>query len=151
LGPFVGPVIEHMTGLLVMAEDQPRATNGVAIDWSARDRFGLPTLTIEHRYTERDLAARDALLGQSKKVLRGAGAAFVYVHQIKTFSHAVGTARFGPDPATSVLDPSCAFRGAENLYVVDASFMPTSAGLNPSLTISANALRVAETVLRHGA
>lgn len=151
LGPFVGPVIEHMTGLLVMAEDQPRATNGVAIDWSARDRFGLPTLTIEHHYTERDLAARDALLAQSKKVLRGAGAAFVYVHQIKTFSHAVGTARFGSDPATSVLDPLCAFRGAENLYVVDASFMPTSAGLNPSLTISANALRVAETVVRHGA
>jgi len=151
LGPFVGPVIEHMTGLLVMAEDQPRSTNGVAVDWTTRDRFGLPGLTIEHHYTERDLAARDALLAQSKKVLRGAGAAFVYVHQIKTFSHSVGTARFGPDPATSVLDPYCGFRGVDNLYVVDASFMPTSAGLNPSLTISANALRVAEQVAQHRA
>ena len=65
-----------------------------------------------------------------------------YVHQIKTFSHAVGTVRFGADPATSVLDESCRYRGVDNLHVVDASFMPTSAGLNPSLTISANALRV---------
>jgi len=150
LGPFVGPVIEHMTGLLVMAEDQPQLANGLAVDWKTRDRFGLPVLTIEHRYTERDYAARDALVGKSREVLRRAGARFVYVHQIKTFSHAVGTARFGDDPATSVLDPYCGFRGVKNLHVVDASFMPTSAGINPSLTISANALRVAEQVARHG-
>jgi choline dehydrogenase-like flavoprotein len=72
----------------------------------------------------------------------------VYVHKIKTFSHALGTARFGPDPATSVLDEWNRFRGIENLRVVDASFMPTSAGVNPSLTISANALRVGEHVAR---
>jgi choline dehydrogenase-like flavoprotein len=149
LGPFVGPAIEHVTGLLVMAEDQPRLANGVAVDWSDRDRFGLPRLTIEHRYTARDRAACRALVRQAKKVLWRAGAPVTYVHRIKSFSHSVGTARFGADPATSVLDPFCGFRGIDNLYVVDASFMPTAAGVNPSLTISANALRVGEKIV-HG-
>ena len=81
-----------------------------------------------------------------KQIFRHAGAPISYVHQIKTFSHAVGTVRFGDDPSSSVLDPYCRFRGVDNLHVVDASFMPTSAGLNPSLTISANALRVGAAV-----
>ena len=66
-----------------------------------------------------------------------------YRHRIGTFSHAVGTVRMGSDPRTSALDADCRFRGLENLYVVDGSVMPTSAGVNPSLTIAANALRAA--------
>ena len=50
-GPFVGTAVDHLTGLLVMAEDQPRYENHVRVDWSTRDTFGLPELTIEHRYT----------------------------------------------------------------------------------------------------
>jgi choline dehydrogenase-like flavoprotein len=150
LGRPAGPVVEHLTGLLVMAEDQPDARNEVGVDWARGDRFGLPQATVSHRYSRRDLAARDALVRRSKKILRRAGAAACYVHRIKTFSHAVGTTRFGDDPASSVLDPHCGFRGIENLYVVDAGFMPTSAGLNPSLTISANALRVGDEIVRRG-
>jgi choline dehydrogenase-like flavoprotein len=55
----------------------------------------------------------------------------------------------GIDPATSALDEHCRFRGVENLYVVDGSVMPTSAGLNPSLTIAANALRVGDHLARN--
>ena len=54
-----------------------------------------------------------------------------------------GTCRFGTDPKTSVLDPQNRAHEVDNLYVVDASFFPSSAGLNPSLTVAANALRVA--------
>ena len=61
-----------------------------------------------------------------------------------TFSHGVGTVRMGRDPYTSALDADCRFRGLDNLTVVDASVMPTSAAVNPSLTISAVALRAAE-------
>ena len=55
----------------------------------------------------------------------------------------------GADPRTSALDPECRFRGLENLYVVDGSVMPTSAAVNPSLTIAANALRAAHRLAGH--
>jgi choline dehydrogenase-like flavoprotein len=60
--------------------------------------------------------------------------------------HACGTCRFGDDPATSVLDRNNKAHGVSNLYVVDASFMPTSGAANPALTIAANARRVARAV-----
>jgi choline dehydrogenase-like flavoprotein len=62
-------------------------------------------------------------------------------------AHACGTARFGEDPRDSVLDPHNRAHGVENLYVVDASFMPSSGGTNPALTLAANALRVADLIL----
>lgn len=61
-----------------------------------------------------------------------------------TLGHVCGTARFGTDPATSVLNPQNRAHEVDNLYVVDASFFPSSTGINPSLTVAANALRVAE-------
>ena len=148
LGPLVDPAVGRVTGLLVMAEDQPRRTNHVRVDWSRRDTYGSPELVIEHRETARDTMARDALVRESRRIMRRAGAPLSYVHPIKTFSHAVGTLRCGDDPTQSVLDPACRFRGIDNLHVVDASFMPTSAGCNPSLTISANALRVGAALAR---
>lgn len=59
------------------------------------------------------------------------------------FSHPSGTCRIGKDPQTSVLDEANKVHGMENLYVVDASFFPSSSAANPGLTICANALRVA--------
>jgi choline dehydrogenase-like flavoprotein len=58
--------------------------------------------------------------------------------------HGCGTCRFGTSPETSVLDPSNRAHDVDNLYVVDASYFPSSGGINPSLTIAANALRVAD-------
>ena len=63
-------------------------------------------------------------------------------------SHQNGTCRFGTDPATSVLDTDCKAHDLGNLYVVDASFFPSSAAVNPSLTIIANALRVGDHLAR---
>jgi choline dehydrogenase-like flavoprotein len=59
------------------------------------------------------------------------------------YGHPCGTCRFGDDPASSVLDRNCKTHDLDNLYVLDASFMPRSGAVNPSLTIAANALRVA--------
>jgi len=59
-------------------------------------------------------------------------------------AHQNGTARFGRDPRDSVLDVNCRAHEVDNLYVVDASFFPSSAAVNPALTIMANALRVAD-------
>ena len=58
--------------------------------------------------------------------------------------HQAGTCRFGTDPATSVLDTNCKAHELDNLYVVDSSFFPSIAAVNPSLTIIANALRVGD-------
>jgi choline dehydrogenase-like flavoprotein len=149
LGKLLALGVPHLTGLLVMAEDQPQFKNGVEVDFGKTDRFGLPELLVSHEYSERDLAARGALVQKAKQILKEAGALFCYVHNIYTFSHAVGTVRMGSDPEESALDEFCQFRGIENLYVVDGSFFPTSGGLNPSLTISANALRVGEHIVQN--
>ena len=59
-------------------------------------------------------------------------------------AHQNGTIRFGHDPATSALDVNCKAHDLDNLYVVDASFFPSSGAVNPALTIMANALRVGD-------
>ena len=61
--------------------------------------------------------------------------------------HQCGTARFGIDDTTSVLDINCKAHEIDNLYVVDGSFFPSSGAVNPSLTIIANALRVGKHIL----
>lgn len=143
-------LLSHVTGLLVIAEDQPRHENRVEIDPHVLDRFGLPRLLITHRYSPRDGRAGSALVGAARRILRRAGAWFTYVQPIRTFSHAVGTVRMGRDPDTSPLDADGRFRGVENLYVVDASAFPTSAAVNPSLTIAAGALRIGARLARQG-
>lgn len=59
-------------------------------------------------------------------------------------AHQAGTCRFGNDPSTSVLDLDCRAHEIDNLYVTDASFFPSIGAVNPTLTIIANALRVAD-------
>jgi choline dehydrogenase-like flavoprotein len=63
-------------------------------------------------------------------------------------AHQAGTARFGTDRMTSVLDMNCKAHDLENLYIADASFFPSIGAVNPTLTIIANSLRVAD-VIRH--
>ena len=144
LGAMAGFGVGFMTGILCIAEDQPRFENHVSLDPFVRDRFGVPRLRIHHRYTRRDAAARAVLIRKARELLREAGALVTAVHPIDTFSHAVGTVRMGIDPQRSALDGHCRFRGVDNLWVVDGSFTPRSGGVNPSLTIAANALRVGD-------
>jgi len=59
-------------------------------------------------------------------------------------AHQNGTLRFGHDPAHSVLDVNCKAHDVDNLYVVGASFFPSSAAVNPALTVTANSLRVGD-------
>ena len=145
----IGALTERLTGLLCIAEDQPRDANGVTVDWDVRDVYGLPQLVIDHAYSERDRRAKTALVRRAQRLLERTGALFSHVHHVKTFSHAVGTVRMGTDPATSALDEHCQFRGVANLWITDGSALPMSAGVNPSLTIAANALRAADAIARH--
>lgn len=148
--PLVGPLVRRATGLLAIAEDRPRPENRVVLAADGTDAFGLPRMMIHHRYGGRDLAARRALLREAGRILRRAGALSVYVHRIDTFSHAVGTVRMGQDPERAPIDSEGRFRGIHNLRVSDASVFPTSAGVNPSLTIAACALRIGERLAQEG-
>ncbi len=137
----LAPLVSHLTGLLVIAEDQPRRENRVWLG-DGKDAVGMPELLLRHAYTARDLDATAVLRDTARRVLRRAGALFVYRHVIDTYSHALGTVRMGRDPRTAPLDGDGAFRGVDNLLVVDGSTLPRAAGVNPSLTIAANALRM---------
>jgi choline dehydrogenase-like flavoprotein len=77
--------------------------------------------------------------------MRKAGYPLIFTERmsIETNSHQCGTAVMGTEPADSVLDPTCRAHDVANLWVVDSSCFPSSAALNPALTIAANALRVA--------
>ena len=144
----LGGFVEHLAGALVLAEDEPRAENRVSIDWGRKDATGLPGLDVAHTYTARDEQRRRELVRRAKRILRGLGAWSYYTHRITTFSHALGTVRMGTDAASAPLDEWCRFRGIDNLRVVDGSALPTSSGVNPSLTIAAVALRSADHLVR---
>ncbi len=77
-------------------------------------------------------------------MLRGLGFWLTYAYANQNTSHQCGTLCFGTNPGESVLDPYCRSHDIENLFVVDASFFPSSAAVNPGLTVVAQALRVAD-------
>jgi hypothetical protein len=134
-------VLGHMTGLIAIAADDPQAGNRVSLG-ARSDAHGLPALLVHHRYTVRDRAARSALVRAARGVLREAGALVTASREVRTFSHALGTVRMGREPVRSPVDEHGRFRGTDNLYVTDASILPTGAAVNPSLTIAAVALRI---------
>ncbi len=142
LPELIAPLLGRATGLLVLAEDRPRYGNRVVLSSDERDPFGLPRTVIRHAYDPRDLASRAALVRRARQIHRAAGALLTYEHRIDTFSHALGTVRMGEDPEADPVAPDGRYRGLENLRITDASVFPTAAGVNPSLTIAAHALRV---------
>lgn len=126
-----------------IVEDLPYHDNRIIADPTARNG-----MRFEYRYTD-ELKGR---VQAFRKILAQAMAPHRLIvlsgENNINFGHVCGTCRFGDDPATSVLDKHNRAHGLANLYVVDASFFPSSGGTNPSLTIAANALRVADTIGR---
>jgi len=121
----------------VMSEDLPDRANRATLDSSGN---------IVIHWRPNNLAAHDRLMGHAKSMLRRAGYPVLFDQRmgIATNSHQCGTLRFGHDAWRSVLDPYCRAHDLDNLYVVDASFFPSSAAVNPALTIAAQALRVGD-------
>ncbi len=138
-GALLAALASHSTDWLAMTEDLPDDSNRVEITPSGRIRVSyLPTNTESHR----------ALLRRTRQMLRRAGFPLIFSTRLGVASnpHQCGTARFGHDPLTSVLDPLCRAHDVKGLLVVDASCFPSSAAVNPALTIAAQALRVGEHV-----
>ncbi len=137
-------VAERAVGWWLQVEDLPDPNNRVRL---VGDKLHLD-------YTLNNTEAAARLIHRWTSVLKSAHIETKHVIPfsiyprnhvpVQAVGHQCGTCRFGNDPNTSVLDLNCRTHEIENLYVVDGSFFPSNSGVNPTLTIIANALRVGD-------
>lgn len=137
----------HALDFWLTSEDLPDAENRVLLDRDGgiRLHYRPNNLDPHHRLT-RKLRYLLEHIG-CKPHLLPHNAYFGKRLPIAGTGHQNGTVRFGRDPRSSALDTNCRTHEVDNLYVVDASFFPSSAAVNPTLTIIANALRVGDHLL----
>ena len=128
----------------IFAEFTPSEKCYMELDPDVKDRFGLPVARLTVRLLEQDVLRARYLQDRAVDLFEAMKADRVRrgMYGAATFVLQHGTCRFGSDPKTSVLDPSCRAHDVPNLFVVDGSFMPTCGGVPTTLTIQANALRV---------
>ncbi len=136
---------EHSMDFWLQTEDLPNPDNRIAYEG---DRVVLSL-------TESNAIEAKGLKRKLEQILNAAGERHVLMERnlylgknipLNGTAHQAGTCRFGVDPATSVLDLDCKAHDLDNLYVTDASFFPSIGAVNPTLTIIANALRVADRI-----
>ena len=143
---------KHSLDFWLTSEDLPDPDNRVTLD---RDGNIVLAYTPNNEESHRKLTAKlQQLMKQQTKCSvhghechEGLFARSLYLGQripLAGVAHQNGTVRFGNDPQASALDANCRAHEVDNLYVVDGSFFPSSAAVNPALTIMANALRVAD-------
>jgi choline dehydrogenase-like flavoprotein len=141
-------VAHHGVDFWLCSEDLPLAGNRVTVGSDGTIQLtldeknnvaGLKRLRHKLEHMLGDLGMHHHLLEHS-----------IYLHKsmpIGATAHQAGTVRFGADPASSALDPTCKAHELDNLYVADTSFFPSIGAVNPSLTAIANALRIGDHIL----
>lgn len=147
ISPAVRPIYERfISGGLVLAaimEDLPYLDNRV-LPYDRPSSDGRQRLRLQYRLHASEIERRAVFMREVKKALKPfRNITLRTAASNAALAHVCGTCRFGTDPTTSVLDPQNRAHEVDNLYVVDTSFFPSSTGMNPSLTVAANALRVA--------
>jgi choline dehydrogenase-like flavoprotein len=147
----------RVVGMASILEDLPMESNTIDLDPDVRDRHGVPAPRITHRQHPNDLAMLAWYGSKMREIAKAAGGKQIWepyvphLTQLKpdeamkgAGAHFHGTCRMGGDPNASVVDRWCRSHEVPNLWVVDGSVFPTSGGYNPTLTILANAYRVAD-------
>jgi choline dehydrogenase-like flavoprotein len=147
----VGERLGHSTTWGIIAEDLPYETNHVTLDEKLVDRYGLPAPKITYETSENSTKMLDFHVARAKESLEAAGATkAVIAPQIReTGWHLLGTAKMGSDAGNSVVDGYGRAHDVPNLFVIDGSTWPTSAGMNPTATIVAAALRSADHIIEN--
>lgn len=141
-------VATHAVDFWLTTEDLPLAENRITLERDGSIRLSYTaTNDVPKKMLYDHLRAMTGKLGMQKDVLIPRTLYMKSDVGIAGVAHQAGTARFGVDPASSVLDLNCKAHELDNLYVVDASFMPCIGAVNPGLTVMANALRVADHLL----
>ncbi len=125
----------HSVDWYVLSEDLPHRDSTVRVNGDG---------SVDLRWVRTNQRAHRRWVEKARTILKRTGYPIILTKPfgMETPSHQCGTARFGTDPQTSALDPLCKAWDHDNLYVVDASFFPSSAAVNPALTVAAQALRV---------
>ncbi|MEO6298501.1 MAG: GMC family oxidoreductase [Paracoccaceae bacterium] len=134
LPKFIARLIaRYAFGWYLMSEDLPNPESRVMV--KGHD--------IVVHWERSNMQAHETLIKRVKAVMREAGFPIVLTRTFgrKTTSHQCGTARLGSDPSTSVVNTDCRSHDIANLWITDASVLPTSAAVNPSLTVAALSLK----------
>jgi choline dehydrogenase-like flavoprotein len=141
-------VVNRACGMVAICEDLPEEHNTVTLDPHLKDSNGIPAPKLDYTMSENSVKMLEFSIERAKEVLTAAGA-----HDIEGGYpivgggwHLMGTARMGTDPAKSVVNEWGRSHDVKNLFVVDGSLFVTSAGVNPTRTIQALALYVADSM-----
>lgn len=139
--------------LYFQSEQVPDRDSRVTLD-DARDEFGMPRLRMSFHVTEQDRESVRRAHDVLDRELRRQHCGYLtylgndvskLLHDVKAvLGHHIGTTRMSADPSRGVVDEQCRVHGLTNLFVASSSVFPTSSHANPTLTIVAMALRVAD-------
>lgn len=137
--------------IVAVGEDLPEEVNRVVLDPAHPDSDGMPGVRIDYRLGDNSQKLLAHAGARSTEVLKAAGAVAVMpviTHGISS-GHAMGTTRMGTDPERSVTNPWGRCHDVRNLFIADSSLFVTSGGVNPTSTLQAVALHVADQIKRH--
>jgi choline dehydrogenase-like flavoprotein len=139
-------MFDRVTGMVAVCEDLPEEHNQVTIDPDLTDGDGIPAPKIDYTLSDNSRKMLDHGIARSTEVLEAAGATDILSESPISWGgwHLMGTARMGLDPKRSVVNEWGRSHDVKNLFIVDGSIFVTSAGVNPTSTIQALALYVAD-------
>jgi choline dehydrogenase-like flavoprotein len=141
-------LFQHRTGMVAICEDLPEEHNTVTLDPTLKDSSGIPAPKITYTLSDNSRRMLNHAVARATEILQAAGAHDVW-HEAPLADggwHLMGTARMGTDPARSVVNEWGRSHDVKNLFIVDGSIFVTSAGVNPTRTIQALALYVADSI-----
>jgi len=139
-------MLDHRLNIGVACEDLPEEHNRVTLDPVLKDSNGIPAPKIDYTISENTRRMMEHGIARAEEILAEAGATRLYASRtaLNYPGHLLGTARMGTDPERSVVNEWGRSHDVRNLFIVDGSIWVTSGGVNPTSTIQALALYVAD-------
>ena len=144
-------LFDRTAGMVVICEDLPEHGNSVSLDRDLTDSNGIPAPKITYRLSENSTKMLQHCVARAQEVLEAAGAKETMAEAPLPFAgwHLMGTARMGTDPKTSVVNEWGRCHDVRNLFIIDGSIFVTAAAVNPTNTIQALALYIADTIKKN--
>jgi choline dehydrogenase-like flavoprotein len=141
-------LFDRSAGMVSICEDLPEEHNTVTLDPTLKDAHGIPAPKIRYTLSENSRRMLDHSIARGIDILKVAGARNITTKSALPYAgwHLMGTARMGTNPKRSVVNPWGRSHDVKNLFVVDGSLFVTSGGVNPTATIQALALYVADDI-----